>query len=132
EASKSLFGTGFNVEEYDAPLSNSLEIIHGNGFELNEEKNTSFGYYLGFNFENNFHTIPDAVLKNLNTQGGLNSNYEDVEEYSLTTKKSALVSLLFEQDDKFSLKFNNIFLQSTSNFTREQFGYNSEANNDFF
>ncbi|HET8810640.1 MAG TPA: TonB-dependent receptor, partial [Flavobacteriaceae bacterium] len=132
EASKTLFGTGFNVEEYDAPLASSLEIIHGNGFDQNKEKNTSFGYYMGFNFENNFSTIPGASLKNLNTQGGFNSNYRDVEEYSLTTKKSSLISLQFDKRDKFRLKFNNIFIQTTSNFTREQFGYNSEANDDFF
>lgn len=130
EESKNLFGTDFNVEEYNAPISNSLEIIHGNSFDLNEDK--SIGYYFGFSFENNYHTTPSASFKSLNTQGGYNSSYEDVEEYSLNTKKSALVSLQYKDADQFQLKFNNIFIQTTSNFTSEQFGYNSEANNDFF
>lgn len=130
EESKTLFGTGFNVEEYDAPISNSIEITHGNSFDLKENK--SVGYYFGFSFGNKYSTIPNASLKSLNTQGGYNSNYEDVEEYSLSTKKSSLISLQFKNGEKFRLKLNNIFIKTTSNFIREQFGYNSEANNDFF
>lgn len=132
EESKQLFDTDYNVDTYSAPVSSSLEITHGNTLTLNEEKKLSLGYYVGFNFSNDYQTRPSATLRSLNTQGGYNSNYEDVEDYTLSTKKSALLSLLLEQNKRFSLKLNNIFMQTTANFTREQLGYNAEANDDFF
>lgn len=130
EASKNLFGTGFNLEKEKAPLSTSMEIVHGNSFDL--ENNKEIGYYIGFGFENDFHTTPTASIKSLNTQGGYNSNYEDVEEYTLSTKKSSLIALQYDNADIFQLKLNNIFIQTTSNYSKELFGYNAEANNDFF
>ncbi len=130
DASKHLFKTGFNVDEQQAPVSTSLEITHGNTEKL--KNGNSLGYYIGFSFENSYHTTPDAVLRSLNTQGGYNANYKDVQDYELTTKKSALLALNYKKQQAFELKFNNIFIQTTSNFTREQYGYNSEANDDFF
>lgn len=130
EESATLFNTGFNVEEKSAPIATNLSIVHGNRFDLKDEK--SIGYYIGFSFKNDYHTTPNATKKSLNTQSGYNANYKDVEEYALSTQQSSLISLQYQNDELFQLKLNNIFIQTTSNYTREQYGYNSEANNDFF
>src|SRR5699024_5201005 len=115
---------------YTAPVNTSLEILHGNRLHL--ENDYTLGYYVGVKVETEFHTNPHMLMANLNTEGGYISRYEDAEQYALSTQKSALLSVLYEKEDYFKLKVNNIYLSTTSNFTQEQFGYNSESSNDFF
>ncbi len=130
EESKTLFSTGFDVKKEKAPLASSLKIMHGNTFSLKNQK--TIGYYIGFGFQNSYHTKPHAAFKSLNTQGGFNTNYPDAQEYDLTTEKSALISVHYANKDRFKLTLNNIFINSTDNFTSERFGYNSESNDQFF
>lgn len=130
--SKDLFDTDFNYENQTAFLGSSLEVNHGGKVILDENTGKNLGYYISFGTENSYYTIPEAIESSLNTQGGFNSNYTDIENYYLTTAKSSLISLVYKKPNAYSFKLNNILIQNTENALEEKFGYNSEANDEFF
>lgn len=132
EESRGLFDTDFNFATQDAFLGNSLQITHGGKSILDETTGKSLGYYISLGFENDYFKIPEATERALNTQGGFNSNYTDVENNYFTTNKSSLVSLVYNKPNAYRFTLNNILIQSTENAFEEKFGFNSEATDDFF
>ncbi|MBP2831430.1 TonB-dependent receptor [Aquimarina sp. U1-2] len=132
EESRNLFDTNFDFSTIDATIASSLQITHGGTSTIDEDSGKKLGYYLSFNFENDYFTIPEATESALNTQGGFNSNYEDAQTYTLSTSKSSLVSFELSKRDSYNVRLNNVFIQSTENAFEEKFGFNSEANDEFF
>lgn len=128
--SAQLFTTDFKVKEIIAPINWSMRITHGNRFKL--PNNQKIGYYIGLGYANKYQTNPSMSMARLDAQGGFISKYDEVQNHDLSTQQSALFSFMYEKENRVYIKINNIFLKNTSNFTQEQLGYNSEANDQFF
>ncbi|NER14615.1 TonB-dependent receptor [Leptobacterium flavescens] len=131
EESSRVFNTDYNFDNNDAFLDNSYEITHGNTIRLGEDGERSFGYYTGLVFQNSYRTFLNGQDATYNTTGEVNRDL-NFNSYKFSTQKTGLLSLAYQDINKFKLKVNTIFIQGTENTSEEKFGLFEEADDEFF
>ena len=123
EANKQ-FGSGFNVDNGNAPLNTSVGIVHSQKINLENER--SFQYLISVNTENNFQ-VREGVDRFFNTAQGIYDNNLFTSNYKFSTNSSVLGALNYNSS-KLSLNLNAFYLKGTENMIQDQLGYtNSQA-----
>jgi len=120
----SQFGSGFNVDEGNAPLNTNVGILHTQKFNL--DKGRSFQYLFSLNTDNNFQ-VREGVDRFFNTAQGIYDNNLYTRSYRFSTNSSVLGALTYASP-RLSLNMNAFYLKGTENLIQDQLGYtNSQA-----
>ena len=124
------FKSGFDVSKINSPLNSSIGFLHSEKFNLKDDK--TFSYLLSINFDNNY-SIRNGVERTFtnNPSGFTYRNDFDNTEYRYKTSLSSLVGLNYTTD-KLKLSYNTLFIRTTENLVKDQFGIadsNSSNNN---
>ncbi|KAF2517440.1 TonB-dependent receptor [Flavobacterium zhairuonense] len=111
---------GFSVNEGKSPLNSSLNLLHSEKFDLSNDR--SFSYLLSINYDNSY-AIREGVDRTLDLQttGSKYVNNFVVTDYRFKTTTSALVGLNYTAS-KFKLAFNTLYIKTTLNSIKDQFG----------
>jgi outer membrane receptor protein involved in Fe transport len=111
---------GFSVSQNKSPLNSSLNLLHSEKFDLSNQR--SFAYLLSINYDNNF-AIREGVDRTLDLQttGSKYVNNFVVTDYRYKTTTSALLGLNYNAD-RFKLGFNTLYIKTTLNSIKDQFG----------
>lgn len=111
---------GFSVSKTKSPLNSSLNLLHSEKFDLNNER--SFSYLLSINYDNNY-AIREGVDRTLDLQttGSKYINNFVVTDYRFKTTTSALLGLNYNTN-RFKLAFNTLYIKTTLNSIKDQFG----------
>jgi len=122
---------GFSVSESKSPLNTSINLLHAEKFNLNN--NQVFSYLLSINYDNNF-TIREGVDRtiDLQTTGSKYVNNFMVTDYRFKTTNSALVGLNYN-NDRLKLSFNTLYIRTNLNSIKDQYGQSggTAAQNSF-
>jgi len=124
------FGSGFNVDEGNAPLNTNLGILHTQ--KINLDNGRSLQYLFSLNTDNNFQ-VREGVDRFFNTAQGIYDNNLYTRSYRFSTNSSVLGALNYASP-RLSLNLNAFYLKGTENLIQDQLGYtNSQAtvNNAF-
>ncbi|HSD07220.1 TonB-dependent receptor [Flavobacterium sp.] len=111
---------GFSVKENKSPLNTSINLLHSEKFNLNNNQN--FSYLLSINYDNNF-SVREGVDRtiDLQTSGSKYVNNFISTDYRFKTTNSALVGLNYG-NDRLKLSFNTMYIRTTLNSIKDQFG----------
>jgi TonB-dependent receptor len=112
--------SGFDVDRVKAPLNSSIGILHSEKFDLKNEKN--FSYLISVNAENNY-SFRNGVERNFrpDLSGYVYQNDFDNTEYRYKTSLTSLLGLNYSTK-KLKLGFNTLFIKTTENLIKDQFG----------
>lgn len=111
---------GFSVSENKSPLNTSINLLHAEKFNLNNNK--IFSYLLSINYDNNF-AIREGVDRtiDLQTSGSKYVNNFITTDYRFKTTNSALIGLNYSAD-RLKLSFNTLYIRTTLNSIKDQYG----------
>ncbi len=111
---------GFNVSEAKSPLNTSINLLHAEKFDLNN--NQFFSYLLSINYDNNF-SIREGVDRTIDLQssGSKYVNNFITTDYRFKTTNSALVGLNYS-NDRLKLSFNTLYIRTNLNSIKDQYG----------
>jgi outer membrane receptor protein involved in Fe transport len=111
---------GFSVSEGKSPLNTSINLLHAEKFNLNN--NNVFSYLLSINYDNNF-SVREGVDRTIDLQssGSKYVNNFITTDYRFKTTNSALVGLNYSTD-RLKLSFNTLYIRTTLNSVKDQFG----------
>jgi outer membrane receptor protein involved in Fe transport len=121
EESQKSFKSGFDVEEISNPMNTNIGFLHSEKFNLKNERN--FSYLLSINFENNYANREgiDRSLFRSGTAVEYNTDFES-NESRYKTSLSSLIGLNYNTK-KLNLSFNTLYIKTTENLIKDQFGY---------
>ncbi len=119
--SATMFDTSWTPETTKAPLSTRFGISHGQSIYNNGTDKV--GFYFSLDYRNSFLT-QQGVERALNSEGTAQQDFQTT-NYNFSTQKSSLFGLNYKRNNNFSLLFNTIYLQNSSNFIREAAGENN-------
>lgn len=117
------FKTGLSPNVYTAMPDMSVAVSGGNYFQKSDGR--SFGYMTSLSFKNSSR-FNNGTIRNYRTQGSTRLNY-DFDKYSFATNFTGLLNLFYGMEDKFSLKFNTLFINDTQDSYSEYYGVNLDA-----
>ncbi|MCX3263453.1 TonB-dependent receptor [Pedobacter agri] len=118
------FGSGFNVDEGNAPLNTNVGILHTQ--KINLDNGRSLQYLFSLNTDNNFQ-VREGVDRFFNTAQGIYDNNLYTRSYRFSTNSSVLGALNYATP-RLSLNLNAFYLKGTENLIQDQLGYtNSQA-----
>lgn len=123
------FKSGFDVVDTRSPLNTSIGILHSEKFNL--KNNYKFSYLLSLNFDNSY-SIKKGVERTFanNETGFIYKNDFENSEFKYKNSVSSLLSLNFNTS-RLKLTWNNIYLKTTENLIKDQFGFaDLTANNN--
>jgi len=111
---------GFSVSENKSPLNTSINILHAEKFNLNNDQTLS--YLLSINYDNSF-AVREGVDRTIDLQssGSKYVNNFITTDYRFKTTNSALVGLNYG-NDRLKLSFNMLYLKTTLNSIKDQYG----------
>jgi outer membrane receptor protein involved in Fe transport len=111
---------GFNVNKTKSPLNTSINLLHAEKFDLNN--NQVFSYLLSINYDNNF-SIREGVDRTIDLQssGSKYVNNFITTDYRFKTTNSALVGLNYS-NDRLKLSFNTLYIRTNLNSIKDQYG----------
>lgn len=111
---------GFSVIQNKSPLNTSINLLHAEKFNLNNNRN--FSYLLSINYDNNF-AIREGVDRTIDLQssGSKYVNNFIATDYRFKTTNSALIGLNYGAD-RFKLSFNTLYIRTNLNSIKDQFG----------
>lgn len=114
------FKSGFDVTETKSPLNTSFGFLHSEKFNLKDERTIS--YLLSISFDNNY-AIRNGVERTFtnNPSGFTYKNNFDNTEYRYKTSLTSLIGLNYTSD-RFKLSYNTLFIKTTENLIKDQFG----------
>lgn len=114
------FKSGFDVDASSSPLNTNYGFLHSEKFNLKNESNIS--YVISLNFDSNY-AIRNGVGRTFtnNISGFTYKNDFNTSEYSYKTASTALAALNYSSD-RLKLNFNTIFIRTTENLIKDQFG----------
>lgn len=124
------FGSGFDVDNSNAPLNTSVGVLHTEKINLKNQR--SFQYLVSFNTDNDFQ-VREGVDRFFNTAQGIYDNNLYTSNYKFSTNSSVLGAINYSST-RLSLNLNAFYLKGTENVIQDQLGYtNSQAtvNNTF-
>jgi outer membrane receptor protein involved in Fe transport len=115
---------GFSVSEGKSPLNTSINLLHAEKFNLNN--NRIFSYLLSINYDNSF-AIREGVDRtiDLQTTGSKYVNNFITTEYRFKTTNSALIGLNYNTD-RLKLSFNTLYIRTNLNSIKDQYGVYSQ------
>ena len=120
----SQFGSGYDVDNSKAPLNSSLNILHTQRFQLENQR--SLQYLISLNTDNNFQTRA-GVDRFFNTAQGIYDNNLFTTTNRFSTNSSLLAALNYGST-RFNINLNSFYLKGTENMVQDQLGYtNSQA-----
>lgn len=120
----SQFGSGFDVEEGNAPLNTNIGILHTR--KIRFENNRYFQYLVSVNTDNNFQ-IREGVDRFFNTAQGIYDNNLYTTKYRFSTNSSVLGAINYGTN-RLNLNLNAFYLKGTETMIQDQLGYtNSQA-----
>jgi len=118
------FGSGFDVEEGNAPLNTNISILHTQ--KIRFENNRYFQYLVSINTDNNFQ-IREGVDRFFNTAQGNYDNNLYTTKYRFSTNSSLLGAINYGSN-RLNLNLNAFYLKGTETMIQDQLGYtNSQA-----
>lgn len=126
----SQFGSGFNVNDANAPLNTSIGVLHSKKIKLENQR--FFQYLVSLNTDNNFQ-VREGVDRFFNTAQGIYDNNLYTTTNKFSTNSSFLTALNYGSN-RLSLNMTAFYLKGTENMVQDQLGYtNSQAtvNNTF-
>ncbi|WP_159427058.1 TonB-dependent receptor [Formosa haliotis] len=130
--SATIFDTSWTPTTTKAPLSTRFGLSHGQ--EIFDNGVSKVGFYFSLDYRNSYLT-QQGVERALNSEGTAQQDFTTT-NFNFSTQKSGLLGLNFSRGNNFSLNFNTIYLQNSSNFIREAQGLNdgfTQLNNkDFY
>ncbi|AOW09058.1 TonB-dependent receptor [Flavobacterium gilvum] len=111
---------GFSVSESKSPLNTSINLLHAEKF--NWKNDQIFSYLLSINYDNNF-AVREGVDRTIDLQssGSKYVNNFITTDYRFKTTNSALVGLNYGTD-RLKLSFNTLYLRTTLNSIKDQYG----------
>lgn len=112
--------SGFDVDKIKAPLNSSVGVLHSEKFNLKNERN--FSYLVSINFDNNY-SYRKGVERNFRSDlaGYVYQIDFDNTEYRYKTSLTSLLGLNYNTK-KLKLSFNTLFIKTTENLIKDQFG----------
>lgn len=120
----SQFGSGFDVEEGNAPLNTNIGILHTQ--KIRFENNRYFQYLVSVNTDNNFQ-VREGVDRFFNTAQGIYDNNLYTTKYRFSTNSSLLGAINYGSN-RLNLNLNAFYLKGTEAMIQDQLGYtNSQA-----
>ncbi|WP_313806317.1 TonB-dependent receptor [Flavobacterium sp.] len=117
EYKESYKDNSWNVDNVSAPINNSLSFSHTDKFNL---KKGSFSYLLSLNGENKYQ-VRKGIERNFTEGLGEYNNDLYSQSFSYQTSTSALVALKYKSD-RFQVATNSIYIRTTDNLIKDQFG----------
>ena len=117
---------GFNANKTKSPLNSSLNLLHAEKFNLNN--NRIFSYLLSINYDNNF-AVRDGVDRTIDLQssGSKYINNFISTDYRFKTTTSSLIGVNYNTD-RVKLSFNTLYIKTTLNSIKDQYGtYNQNG-----
>jgi outer membrane receptor protein involved in Fe transport len=117
---------GYNVKSTKSPLNTSINFLHAEKFNLNNNRN--FSYLLSINYDNNF-AVREGIDRTIDIQstGSKYVNNFITTEYRFKTTTSSLIGLNYNTD-RLKLSFNTLYIKTTLNSIKDQFGtYNQNG-----
>lgn len=122
---------GFSVSESKSPLNTSINLLHAEKFNLNN--NQVFSYLLSLNYDNNF-SVREGVDRTIDLQssGSKYVNNFTTTDYRFKTTNSALIGLNYSAD-RLKLSFNTLYIRANLNSIKDQYGHSggTDAQNAF-
>ncbi|PKB16330.1 TonB-dependent receptor [Flavobacterium sp. 5] len=117
---------GFSVSEGKSPLNTSINLLHAEKFNLN--KNRIFSYLLSINYDNNF-AVREGVDRtiDISSTGSVYDNNFVTTDYRFKTTNSSLIGLNYSTD-RLKLSFNTMYIRTTLNSIKDQYGQNGVNN----
>ncbi len=133
EGANSKFAQNMNAVTKKAPVNTSFSIYGGNYYQLgNNKEESQMGIgVLGLVSHNASSYYQNGKIRTLNLQNVAQLDY-DFETYGFATRSSALANILFDLNDRHSITYNMLYVNLSSDETRDTWGSHFDYNRNLF
>lgn len=127
------FEHNFNTSSHSTPLNTSFGIFAGNNFVLGKDKDNSekeLGVLFLANYSNKY-SYQNGQYRIINAQEDLQVDY-NFDKWTYGTRGSALGNIYYKLNNNHKIQFNSLFVNISSDETRETYGSNWDYVNNVF